>query len=315
VFLINVFTWGAFPAACEPSEVWSVKPRPEGGAIQIHLRGKSFTTFVFRDPAIPRPYFANFFSPSGVKITRNHPPAADDPQDHDKMHPGMWLAFGDLSGADSWRLAAPVEHVRFTVDPHAADQTLMFAVENRYLSANSRREICRETCNYVLHQLSYGVLILWDSDFHAEHGEFTFGDQEELGLGVRLTKPVAVNSRLGGRILNSNGQQNEKDAWGQQADWCDYSGVSNGQFVGIMLMPHPGNIRRSWCHARDTGFMAMNPFGRHAFTGGESSSTVVPVGESFRLRYGALLHWNHRPSEFDPDRAYQAYLRLVNNRP
>jgi hypothetical protein len=293
------------------AEIWSSTDHADRGAIQINLRGKPFITYSFRDPEILRPYFANAFAPSGAKITRNHPPAADDPQDHDKMHPGMWLAFGDLSGADSWRLAAPIEHIRFVSPPRTMKGTLKFAVQNRYMPTDGQSEICRDVCNYTLVDLPNGVIVHWDSVFQSDDRNFVFGDQEELGVGVRLAKTVAVKSGLGGRILNSNGQRNEKEAWGQQADWCDYSGTVGNEFVGIMIMPHPANFRRAWCHSRDSGFMAMNPFGRNAFTGKEKSAVVVQAKEPFRLRYAVLFHWNDRPQDFNPERAYREYLKSI----
>lgn len=281
--------------------------------MQFDLHGKPFITYSFRDSEISRPYFANAYAPSGAKITRNHPPAADDPQDHEKMHPGMWLAFGDLSGADSWRLAAPIEHVRFVSRPRAAAGTLEFAVENRYLSNDGRHELCREVCDYTLVDVPGGVVVRWDSVFRSNRGSFIFGDQQELGLGVRLSRSVAVKSGLGGRILNSNGQKNEQEAWGQQADWCDYSGLVGSEFVGIMLIPHPANFRRARCHSRDTGFMAMNPFGQNAFTGKEKVALVVPANQSFRLRYAVLFHWNDRPEDFNPERAYREILQSIGD--
>jgi hypothetical protein len=312
VVLSAIGVWCAAAPPCVFAEVWSTESHADHGTMEIKLREKPFATYSFRDPAISRPYFANVFAPSGVKITRNHPPSADDPQDHEKLHPGVWLAFGDLSGADSWRLAAPIEHVRFASLPQAKDATLTFAVENKYLGADGSREICRETCNYAFQALSHGVLMSWDSTFHSAAGSFVFGDQEELGLGVRLARPIAVKSGLGGRILNSNGQRNEEEAWGQQAEWCDYSGTVSDQYVGIMLMPHPANFRKAWCHARNTGFMAMNPFGRNAFTGEEKSSIAVGERETFRLRYGVLFHWNDEPSEFNPEQVYREYLHNLD---
>lgn len=307
----TIGVWCAAAPPCVFAELWSTESQAEHGALEIKLRDNPFATYSFHDPAIPRPYFANVFAPSGVKITRNHPPSADDPQDHEKLHPGVWLAFGDLSGADSWRLAAPIEHVRFASLPQAKDETLTFAVVNKYLAADGSGEICRETCQYSFQALPHGVLLTWDSTFRSAGDSFTFGDQEELGLGVRLARPIAVKSGLGGRILNSNGQRNEEQAWGQQADWCDYSGTIHNEYVGIMLMPHPANFRKAWCHARNTGFMAMNPFGRNAFTGEEKSAITVRMGEAFRLRYAVLFHWNEPPSEFDPGQAYRDYLHTL----
>ena len=294
-------------------QTWEVRTNADRGSMQIDLQGKPFAIYSFRDPEISRPYFANVFAPSGVKITRNHPPAPDDPKDHDKMHPGLWLAFGDLSGADDWRLAAPVEHVRFVSEPVEKEGVLQFAVENRYLTPVGGKEICREICRYSFEPGPGGVLVLWDSTFRSDTGSFYFGDQEEMGLGVRVAKAVAVKSKPGGRILNSSGERDERGVWGRQTDWCDYSGMVGDQFVGAMMMPHPDNFGKSWCHARDAGLMALNPFGRKAFTrSGEASRVEVPAGEPFRLRYGVLLHWHDRPEDFDPAAAYQQFLERVS---
>jgi hypothetical protein len=285
-----------------------------GDELQILLNGKIFAQYSYRDPEVPRPYFCNFTTPSGVRITRNFPLRADDPQDHDKIHPGLWMAFGDLSGADHWRLTAPVKHARFTVEPQANGDKLIFAVENIYGDSTGAKEICREHCRYEFRSGPEGVLMLWDSTFHSDK-QFVFGDQEEMGLGVRLNRHVAAVAGEGGRILNSNGQRNEAEAWSKQADWCDYSGPIGEDLVGAMIMPHPKNFRQSWCHCRDNGFMAMNPFGRNAFTGAEKSAVAVAPGKEFQLRYGVLFHWQDKASEFDADAAYSHYLQTVDAKP
>ena len=306
---LAAFVFAAADGRCVGNE-WTIRKDADVGSLQIDLREKPFATYSFRDSSISRPYFANVYSPAGMKITRNHPPSADDPQDHDKMHPGLWLAFGDLAGADDWRLKAPVEHVRFVAEPTETDGVLQFAVENRYLAAGGGREICREVCRYSFAPVEGGVLLLWDSTFRSDEGGFYFGDQEEMGLGVRLAKDVAVKSKLGGWILNSNGERDERGVWGKQTDWCDYSGVLGDQFVGAMIMPHADNFGRSWCHARDTGLMVLNPFGRRAFTrSGEASRVEVPKSEPLRLQFGVLFHWSEKAEDFQPATAYQNYLK------
>jgi Family of unknown function (DUF6807) len=199
--------------------------------------------------------------------------------------------------------------------PNETDGALRFAVENRYLAVSGGKEICRETCKYALEPAKVGVLVLWDSTFRSDDGSFHFGDQEEMGLSVRLAKAVSVTSKLGGRILNSRGKRDEKGVWGQETDWCDYSGPIGDDFVGALIMPHPDNFHRSWCHARDAGLMTLNPFGRKAFTrGGEASRVEVPVGQDFRLRYGVLFHWDNRANAFDPSGVYERYLDSASER-
>ena len=132
-----------------------------------------------------------------------------------------------------------------------------------------------------------GTLIAWESRFSGGD-DFYFGDQEEMGLGLRMATPLTVKS--GGRIANSDGLVNEPQVWGQQADWCDYSGTIDGQPVGVLIVPGRDNFRRSWFHARDYGLLVANPFGVNAFTKGTPSKITVKRGETLRLRFGVLIH-------------------------
>ena len=79
---------------------------------------------------------------TGVQVTRNHPPVKDvDAVDHDTMHPGIWLGFGDISGQDFWRNKATMEHLRFVKAPTTADGQLRFATECR-LKTSSGEPLC-----------------------------------------------------------------------------------------------------------------------------------------------------------------------------
>jgi hypothetical protein len=55
-----------------------------------------------------------------------------------------------------------------------------------------------------------GYLIDWASEFTGP-ADFHFGDQEDMGLGVRVATPLAV--RNGGRIVNSDGLKDERQVW------------------------------------------------------------------------------------------------------
>ena len=72
--------------------------------LTLKIDGKLVATYVFADPVITRPYFANVHGPLGVPISRAFPPVEGrDAMDHADLHPGMWLSFADISGADAWR--------------------------------------------------------------------------------------------------------------------------------------------------------------------------------------------------------------------
>jgi hypothetical protein len=278
--------------------------------LEITIGGRPFATYVFRDEKILRPFFANVFSPSGIQATRPHPPrAGQDLTDHATMHPGIWLAFGDISGADFWRNKARVEHVGFTRQLTDATDSATFSVRNRYVSGE--KTICTETCRHAIHIRPNGYLLVYDSTFTGEM-PFTFGDQEEMGLGVRVASSLRVQGGQG-QIQNAAGLQDEKQVWGKTSDWCDYSGITNKQRVGMLLMPHPENFRASWFHARDYGFVAANPFGRMAFTRGEKSQVVVKQGETFRLRFGVLIHSEPEGLSIDGKSAFADYLKVESD--
>jgi hypothetical protein len=273
-------------------------------SLQVEIGGKPFAEYVFRDERIPRPYLTHVRAPGGTQVTRNHPPVAgQDATDHDTFHPGIWLAFGDLSGADFWRNKATVEHLEFVEKPTARGDTARFAVANAY--RDGAKTICRELCRISIRARPAGYLVIWDSRFSGDD-DFYFGDQEEMGLGVRVATPLAVKN--GGRMTNSDGLVNEKQVWGKQADWCDYSGTIDGRGVGVLLVPDPANFRRSWFHARDYGFVAANAFGQRAFTGSQPSKVVVPRGQSLRLRYAVLIHYG----PIDIQAAYRDVLAALD---
>jgi len=254
----------------------------------IKVDGSDFASYVWDDPSVKRPYFAHIRSPKGVQLTRSFPPVeGKDATDHATMHPGLWLAFGDVNGADFWRNKGVVRHVEFVEEPVSDARGGRFAVRNSYEADG--KTICEEVCRIRIRVAPQGRLIDWESEFSGP-ATFSFGDQEEMGLGVRMATDLIVAN--GGVIANSDGLKNERQIWGKQADWCDYSGKGGG----IMLMPAPGGFRRSWFHARDYGLLVANPFGRRAFTRGEPSRVVVEKGQALTLRFNILVH------DGDPDR-------------
>jgi len=217
------------------------------------------------------------------------------------------MAFGDISGHDYWRLNAKVVHIAFEDLPRTGLKDGTFAVKNRYMSTDGKEVVCEEICRFRFFVRPSGYLIAWDSTFSGT-SRFYFGDQEEMGLGVRVATPLAVNR--GGRIVNSANQINEKGVWGKQAKWCDYSGTIDGLRIGMSLMPHPKNFRQSWFHARDYGFVAANAFGVKAFTQGKASKIMVATNETLRLRYGVLLH-SSDGRKIDLHEAFNDYVRGV----
>ena len=273
--------------------------------LSISLSGRQIVDFIFRDDKILRPYFANARLADGQQVTRNHPPISGaDAVDHDTMHPGIWLAFGDINGQDYWRNKAAMEHVRFISPPTTEDGKLRFATECR-LKTNTGESLCLLNNHFTLTARPNGWMLIWEAAFYADQHAIVFGDQEEMGFGARVASHFTEQN--GGMLSSSTGKKTAKETWGQPAAWCDYSGTSGDRSGGIMLMASQGNFRESWWHNRDYGVFVANPFGREAMKQGARSTVTVAKGETFRIAFGALVH-HHQTIDLADE--YKAFEKL-----
>ena len=289
--------------------------RTEPGRVTVQSGMQPLATYRYDDPAILRPYLCDVFTTDGHRVTRNLPPIEGrDAVDHPTMHPGLWLAFGDLGGTDFWRNKGRVVHENFMTEPRAEGDGVSWAVANRYEAGD--RTICREVSRLSFAPRPGGYLVVWAAEFSPADGEVSFGDQEEMGFGLRVATSLAV--KTGGQILASHGGENERGTWGRTADWCDYRGTVQGdkgksadgadRIIGATLMPDPQNFRPSWFHARDYGLLVANPFGRRAFKQGEASRVPVPLATPLRLRFGVYIHSTAPNDPPDLPAEYRAFV-------
>jgi hypothetical protein len=218
--------------------------------------GEPVAHYVWKDEHVLRPFFAHVCAPGGIQLTRNFPPiAGTDPTDHDALHPGLWLAFGDLNGHDFWRNKAVVKHERFLETPRVNNGKLTFATENAFETTKGE-VLCKQISRFSLAARPAGYLLIWEASFTSPDADFAFGDQEEMGLGIRVTTPITEKN--GGTIRNSEGGTSAKATWGKPANWCDYSGTLKQRNVGIAIFSSPENFRPCWWHNRDYGLFVAN---------------------------------------------------------
>ena len=287
------------PTALPQGEGFHFTQRPD--RLVIAHSGKRAAEFVFRDTKIPRPYFAHVHAPDGTQLTRTYPPVKSvDAVDHDTLHPGLWLAFGDLNGVDFWRNKGRIEHVRFVREPKTDAGRLTFAVEEKYFTADGA-EICRGLSEFAfvagdtLQPALPGTLLLWSTTLRRADGPLTFGPQHEMGLGIRMATPLVVKGGTGS-ITSSHGGTDEAGNWGRTATWWNYAGTVKIRHAGILAVAAPDNARPVWSHARDYGFLALNPTGPPP--GAKDVPSIpftIPAGESLRLKFGLLLHSGTQP--------------------
>lgn len=288
-------TTGALPApAAAAAEGFAVQLMQD--KLTITDGGRPVAVFAFKDPETLRPAFQNLHAPGGVLVTRRHPAAAPDAVDHPTMHPGVWLAFGDINGADFWRNKARIEHAGFTAAPSAARDRVSFQTASRFESSTGETLATLQSAFTLTRQL-HAYLLTWDAAITPADRDLVFGDQEEMGLGVRMTGTLIEKN--GGRVTLSDGRSGARAAWGNVADWCVYSGTWDGRSVGAAIFAATSNPRRPWWHTRDYGLMVANSFGTRALPAGSDGKLTVKRGETLRLKHGVLLF--NAPQKSPPD--------------
>ena len=265
------------------------------GRLTVYHRDGPLVMYVYKDAGILRPYFAEVHSLTGRRITRAHPPKDPEAVDHPTMHPGIWLGFGALGSGDFWRNKGRVEHVAFVDEPRAVDETVTFRVKQRYVADG--KTVCEEVCHHAIRVREEGWWLKYDSELRADP-KAVFGDQEEMGLGIRMTQALCVKGGQG-RIQNDAGDVNEAGIWGKPARWCDYGGVVGGRRLGAVLVPHPENPWTSRFHVRDYGLMVANPLGQKAFKVDFPTIRTIDPAEPLRLRFDVFVYDVLEGSELD----------------
>ncbi len=100
---------------------------------------------------------------------------------------------------------------------------------------------------------------------------------------VRLDPAFSVQQ--GGKMVNSEGGENQKGTNGKDARWVDYSGTVEGTTEGLALMSHSDNEHPHWWLTRDYG-----TFGPRRIAAKSGKPFTLKKGQSITTRCGALVH-------------------------
>ncbi len=241
-----------------------VIPRPDYQA-SFQLDGRELTRFRF-DPRSKRPFWhpvRTALEPSLVRMGHPH-----DPHGH-RHHYGVWITHAAVSGVNFWadepdngkdNVRGSIRHQR-VLGYWDGDEAASMMTLNHWVAERDNRLLLIEKRHMELRpepDANSWVLTV-DSEFIAPKGATATFEPSGFGLmSARMAKTIGVHDG-GGRILNSEGQVNEKAVFRQPARWCDYSGrMTNDEtgFAGILLMNHPRNPNHPTAfHVRDDGWM------------------------------------------------------------
>lgn len=256
----------------------AVRLEKQGDAVAVSIDGREFTTYHIAKSQ-PKPYFSPVRAADGALVSR----PLENPKDH-PHHKGIWCAVDEVNGIGFWEEKGRIENSSVDVIQAEGNPARMRVV-NHWL--NEGKPLVRETINVSIYA---NRLIAYDAEFSALDGPLTFGDTKEGLFGIRVAD--SLRGQAGGQIVNAEGLRGEKECWGKESKWVDYSGQVGDKTLGIAIFDDPRNFRKSRYHVRDYGLFSLSPFGRSAYTNGQLSADPLRVdaGKSFKLRYGLYVH-------------------------
>ncbi len=282
-----------------------VKLTRTGSTIEVTVGGQPFTTYHF-ESEVAKPYFQPLRTPQGTVITRAYPVGNTIPPEHVKdadIEPHqrpMYFGHGNIDGLDFWGEAA---FAKFS-DGTAFGRTVFRKIEAMESGAESGtlraafdlvspngRVLAGEVQSFVIRGDRTTRVMDCEIMILANQGaDVTMGDTKEGTFALRLAPQLDSPP---GHMVNSNGDEGEKQIWGKRADWVDYDGVIGGEPLGVAIFDSPKSFRHptTW-HARGYGLFAANPFGLREFTRDPDldGSWTIPQHKSLAFRYRVFIH-------------------------
>jgi hypothetical protein len=265
--------------------------------IEVTVDGKPFSTF-YIPPGAPKPYLHPLRSASGKIVTRRFPmeKVPGEKTDH-PHHRGLWFTHGDVNGFDFWMnetdYKRPNKGIITTKEVGAVKDgkkagSIQASFEWR---SPENKPLLTETRTMVFHSNPMERVIDCDIVLKAIE-KSVFGDTKEGTFAIRLATQLQEEGNSG-RMVSADGKATEKAVWGTASPWVDYSGVLDGEKLGIAILHHPSSTRHpNYWHARAYGLFAANIFGLHDFLRDKTKngSLTLEPGQSARFRYRVIIH-------------------------
>ena len=290
------------PVSAEAAEDFVVA-KNESGGVTVTLAGQPFATYVIDQGN--KPFLWPVFGPDGKPMTRSFPmqDVPGETQDH-YHHRGVNFGHQGMGGTDTW-----TEDGTWGDNPKRATQKARVGRirHDRYLTLAGGDAAVVDTVGTALTRDGKPLLeVAQRFDFSCEgenrlidiavdlvaaHGTIELADMKDAGLSIRVPESIRVDSKLGGEIINSEGDRNV-DAWAKRAVWVDYHGPIDSKIYGIAFLSHPSTFRHptAW-HVRTYGLFTANPFGLKSLGLQEESAAIsLKTNDRIALRYRLLFH-------------------------
>jgi hypothetical protein len=326
---VKRLTLVAVLSLCAAVPAWAQVTITRGAEqISVEIDGKPFTVFYIGGKDLNRPYLHPLRSASGKIVNRSFPAGQlpGETSDH-PHHAGLFYGHGDVNGYNYWAIQnvptkpgtnmgrivlKEVKSVRSGKESGTVDVVLDWLKPDGQTLLTETR-----TMTFYSHPMLR--IIDFDFDFAAiekvvvrDTKEGTFAMRMATVLDEPPAKEKPGAPARTGTLVNAQGGQREANVWGKRSEWVDYSGVLDGERVGVVMMDHPANPRHpTYWHSRGYGLHSINPFGVSDFLNDKSQngSLTIEPGAHVRFRYRVIIH----PGR-GPDRLAELYREYAQTR-
>lgn len=263
--------------------------------IDVDIDGKPFTTFHYGADA-NKPYFSPLRSASGKIVTRLFPMLTVEGESRDHYHHrGLWIGYKEVNGVNFWENdpsyteRGPSGHVVVRkADYKPGDKTGVFTATMDWI-APTGKTLMVEDHTMVFHSDPKLRIIDITATFTAST-DIDFGDSHDGLLGIRLAEPFT--ERKGGLMTNAEGLTKMIQAWGKKSAWVDYTGVVEGERLGVGVFDNPTNPNypNRW-HVRDYGLFCANPLASQGLDDNlPEKHTKLPAGQKLTYKWRVVIH-------------------------
>lgn len=259
--------------------------------VDVAIEGELFTTYHFGKEVV-RPFLNPVIGPNGKSLIRGLFDIEEKPDNDHIHHRGILVAHGDVNGVDDWSEEEGHGYIRheFFKETISGSVYAKIVTENSWVS-DDEKKVLTEIREMKFYNISEARIIDFKIIFKSTD-DVTFGDTKEGGiLSVRVATPLRGDRK--GKIENSCGAIGEKETWGKRAFWCDYSGLLDGETVGLTIFDHPDNFRYpTYWHVRDYGLMTANSFALSDYYDDKTrdGSHTLEANKEMKFSYRIYIH-------------------------
>jgi len=308
----------------------TVSESPKGALVKID--DQIFAEYVVTHEGTNMPYLWPIYGPGQKPMTRAYPMQTIEGEQHDHPHHrGLCFGHEDIAGYDTWAEKATfeeqmkgknaakaqermkhlgsIQHRKFQT-LEAKDGTATIVALSDYLDGTGKK-LLEEKRTMTFSLDGDSRLIDVDIELTASEGPVKAADKKDAGLSIRVPTSMAVDTKLGGKLVNSDGLT-DADTWAKRAKWCDYHGPVQGEHLGVAILNHPASFRfPTYWHSRTYGLFTANPFGLKSLNPEETDGayTIEPNAPT-KLYHRFIFHKGDEKAA-NIEAAWQTYSKIA----